>query len=240
MQWRPSVQIQRMGKRSRSPAGEPSSGGELPKAMTDSQVQQGYLTAIAQASARLVEVSPTEVAARSGSTYHPDTQEFTLRFLGQDYRIPWPAGAVTNVVAAEVARATQVLLLTYLLEARAQALTGELIAFRDVPGAATYTPNFDKRAIAPLGKHFAGHPGLLTHTARRLDGTPATVGDESVILPVLPRLPVTYAVWHPDDEFPARAAILFDASARRMLSAEGLVVAASAGTYELLRLARAG
>jgi len=45
-----------------------------------------------------------------------------------------------------------------------------------------------------------------------LGGTPAAYADAAVILFPLPKVPTTVLLWTQDDEFPARADLLFDAT----------------------------
>ncbi|MHB0912337.1 MAG: DUF3786 domain-containing protein [Armatimonadota bacterium] len=177
---------------------------------------------------RLATAKPEELAARCGAVYDGS---FRVRYLGREYEIAWPSGRV------EASLPVQVLLLLYVLDAHKMP-GGELIAYRDIPGAATYEPSFEKRAMQPLIRAFGEKPELLYAVAEGLGGERAPVADVGIKLPVLPLLPVTYGIWSGDDEFPASGTILFDSSARRMLSAECLIVAASNGVYEMMRSLR--
>lgn len=202
-----------------------------------SHQQLGYETACREAAVLFAAAEPARLAVRCGATYDPATQMARVTYLGQPYDAHWPDGAVTKASGETAPLAVQVLILNYLLHAR-QLPTGELIAFREVPGAATYEEPFNKRSVNPFVKTFDNKPELLYAVAERLGGRAAGVGDASVTLDVLPLLPVTYAIWHSDEEFPATGTILFDASARRMLSIECLVVAAANGVYAMMGVAR--
>lgn len=205
----------------------------------DSNLRKGYETACAQAAEVFARGNPAEFAARGEVAFDAETQTVRLIYLHQPYNIHWPDGAVVNAATSEAAPlATRVLILNYLVSANRQQPTGELIAFRDIPGAATYEGPFTKRSITPFIRTFDGKPDLLYAVAGHLGGRRAAVGDDGVTLDVLPLLPVTYALWHGDEEFPAAGAILFDASARRLLSIECLVVAAANGVYAMMGMAR--
>jgi hypothetical protein len=207
--------------------------------MTDSNLHKGYEAAYQSALARFARAVPAALALRSDTVYAEELTALRVPYLGQTYTLQWPSGAVAREGSPEeVSLPVRVLLLNYLLDAVPRTATGELIAFREIPGAATYEPSFHKRAVNPLVRTFDGKPDLLYAAAERLGGTRAATGDAAVTLPVLPLLPVTYAVWHGDEEFPAGGAVLFDASARTMLSIECLVVAASNGVYALMGVAR--
>ena len=205
----------------------------------ESNLLKGYHAAIDLAAGRLAASDPVEIARRSQSTYCTDPSQLKLTYLGHPYAIDCTSGRVCKEGTDEEAPVTtSVLLLNYILSAHRQMPTGEFIAYRDIPGAATYELSFLKRSVNPLVKTFGSNPDLLCVAGERLGGVRADVGDTGITISVLPLLPVTYGIWHGDDEFPPSGVILFDASARRLLSAECLIVAASNGVYALMNAAR--
>ena len=204
----------------------------------DSSIQQGYRTAFAQLAEALSACDPQLCARLSGGRYHSEQRCVTLEYLRQPYSVDWPSGSVRHAVSGvEAAPALSVLLLNYLMYANGQHQRGSLIAFRDIPGAANYQGPFHQRAIRPLVQTFDAKGEVLLAAAASLGGSPAEIADTSVLLPILPLLSVCYAIWHGDDEFPASGTILFDASVRKLLPPECLVVAASNGVYALMKAA---
>lgn len=205
----------------------------------ESNLLKGYQTAYDMVIERLANADPIEVARRSETEYLSDASGIRLVYLGQSYFIEWPSGAVCKPDSDDdVSLPAKVLLLNYVLSASRQRQTGEYMAFREVPGAATYEPSFTKRSVNPLVRTFGYNPGLLLAAGEKMGGHRADVADAGITIPVLPLLPVTYGIWCGDEEFPASGVILFDSSARRMLTIECLVVAASNGVYELMKVAR--
>ncbi len=205
----------------------------------ESNLLKGYQTAYALAVEQLSNADAQTLARKSQAKY--DTASCALRvvYLGQPYLVHWPSGNVTKIGAdEEIPITTKLLILNYILSANGQPPSGELIAFRDLPGAATYEPSFNKRCLNPLVTTFDGKPDLLYAVAERLSGVKSDIADASVTIPVLPLLSVTYGIWHGDEEFPASGVILFDTCARRMLTPECLVVAAANGVYAMMALAR--
>ena len=78
--------------------------------------------------------------------------------------------------------------------------------------------------MEPLREHFerdlAGAERALERIgAVRVPGTPAPVAWR---LAALPRVPVLVLYWPPEEEFPAKLAVLFDATADRFLDIESL------------------
>ena len=182
---------------------------------------------------------PSQLAKRCGGEFRESDSSIILIYLGRTYAIAWPSGSISQVGSSdEIAVTTRVLLLNYVLSAYGQPNTGDLIAFRDIAGASVYEPSFLKRAVNPLVRAFDGKPELLLAAGERLGGIRAEVADTAITLSVLPLLPITYGIWHGDAEFRPSGVILFESSARRLLTVECLVVAASNGVYELMRVAR--
>lgn len=201
-----------------------------------SSMQQGYYTAIEQAVEIFAKKDPGQMAFLSGGEYLPAMSMLEFSYLHETYEISWPAGTVRNIATGEVAApAISVLLLNYLTSANGQRPLGNLIAIRDIPGAASYEDPFNKRATNPLVKSFDGKGDMLLSAAIKLGGSEVKLADVAIALPILPLLTVTYAIWHVDEEFAASGTILFDSSAKKLLPVECLVVAAANGVYALIK-----
>jgi hypothetical protein len=65
-------------------------------------------------------------------------------------------------------------------------------------------------------------------------------GDASIEVDVLPRLPLTIVIWRRDDEFPARASILFDQTAAANLPLDALSAAVNLTVEALIKAVKAG
>ena len=129
----------------------------------------------------------------------------------------------------------QVLWLHYLTSGVIAEPTGRLIAFRELPSAMFYEPKFIQRAEAPLKERFGGTPAQMVEAGKKLGGKAVNHGDAAIVLPLLPRVPVTYIIWRGDSEFAPDCRILFDSSAPLFLPTEDLTVLASLGVYKLIK-----
>lgn len=187
-----------------------------------------YETAIRASEEFLAALDPAGVCARTGALWD-----------GGKYLIPW-FGNLTPLDAGEGAE--RVLWTHYLTSEGAGTQAGRLIAYRDLRGAGFYEPKFNERAVRPLEKCFGMRPELLEAAGAAVSGGAAGgLGDASVTLRPLPRLPITYVIWRGDDELPPAGMILFDGNASGWLPAEDLTVLASIGAYKLIAAAgRAG
>jgi len=76
-----------------------------------------------------------------------------------------------------------------------------------------------------LEESFGDCPQNLYQISARLSAKRREFGDASIELNVLPRLPLTIVVWKRDEEFSARASILFDQTATSHLPLDALLAA---------------
>ncbi len=165
--------------------------------------------------------------------------EFLLSFLGEKYLIRYPQGEVgyfwkgaaqeqpqPEQPAPEqaVPLHAQIIFLHYLAQATPAAPEGRLVSFKELPGGNIYVGPFTNRTIRPLLKYFGAQPEKLLAAGAKLGGKSAGVGEFSVTVPALPKIPVTFVIWPGDGEFPPSGNILFDSSAPKHLPAEDYVV----------------
>ena len=138
---------------------------------------------------------------------------------------------------AQIPLQEQVLILHYLQGCR-PVLTNNWIAYREIPGASFYFGPFMKRAIDPLKKVFGDNTAGFRKAAEKLQATPLDTGSCAYRLDVLPYAPIQIVIWEGDEEFPAEANILFDASVGDYLSPEDAAWLASLPVYRLMALSR--
>ncbi len=208
----------------------------------DSNQMQGYMEARRLVAARLSGMDPLQTARNAGCIYDDTVHAILLRYLGADYRVGCSGCDIKRVSdGAPPSLPAQVLMLHYLLHAGARVNrtpSGRLISFREVRGGgANYWPAFEKRAVKPLLKAFGAHPEALVHAGSALGGAVSAYGDASTVITLFPLLPVTYVLYRGDEEMPGAASILFDDTVNALLPCEDIVLAASFGVYELIRLA---
>ncbi|RJQ84133.1 MAG: DUF3786 domain-containing protein [Desulfobacteraceae bacterium] len=178
------------------------------------------------------------IAARSGFALTGST---VLRapFLNRVYRIASPDFTFSDEddPSAQVPLHEQVLILHYLKGCR-PLLKSRWVAYRELPGAGFYFGAFIKRAIEPLKKAFGRNVQALKTAGARLGALPIGTGDAGLHFDLLPYAPIQIILWQGDDEFPAEANILYDASAGEYFSPEDAAWLASLTVYRLMALAR--
>lgn len=79
---------------------------------------------------------------------------------------------------------------------------------------------FQQRAVNPFLKTFGHRPEAFQEAAAALGASSGSAGGVSMIIPVMPRVPLCFTLWPGDDELPPSASILFDAQAASYLHTE--------------------
>ncbi|MBS3757357.1 MAG: DUF3786 domain-containing protein [Desulfobacterales bacterium] len=167
---------------------------------------------------------------------------FTIPFLTRTYQASFPDFTFFDVddAEAEVPILEQVLILHYMVAMQKVPVSGEWIAYREIPGAAFYYSTFVKRAIDPLKKVFGSNTGGLSQSAEKIGGTPIDNGDVGYEFSVLPKVPLQLILWEGDEEFAPEANILFDCTVGSYLSPEDAVWLAGMVVYRLIALSKSG
>jgi hypothetical protein len=183
-----------------------------------------------------------EVAERAAVAFTDEGEgkgRFRVPFLGSLYDVQWPDGSTVRAKdQGEADISTRIILLHYLLGAEGVPLSGEWISFRSLPGGLGYEGAFRGRAGLRLAKTFGADRPAFERAARSLAGETLEFGDASFLFRVLPRVWLAAVLHLADEEFPAEANVLFEASARHYLPTEDLAVLGGMLTSRLVRASR--
>ncbi|MBN1369039.1 MAG: DUF3786 domain-containing protein [Dehalococcoidaceae bacterium] len=210
---------------------------EQPKLPEQRNFEQAFQLSLKLAKNELRQIQGLEeLAARAGAQIEPaDTSSLLVEMLGRAYRINWPA--IDSV--PELPPREQLLLLHYLAQSEkltvCDANTGQLVGYQQLPPGLVYQPVFAKRAIKPFVGRFDQKPGELLKAAAVMGGISAGYGDESVMIPALPRVKVYFILWHADEEFPARGNILYDEGILSYLPAEDVTILSELISWKLAK-----
>lgn len=186
----------------------------------------------------LAQESIHEIGRRSGFTIQTE-DKILAPFLDRTYTISFPQFEFmdSNNIETQVPLQEQVLLLHYLQGCQPR-LKGQWVAYREIPGAGFYFGAFVKRAVDPLKKVFGQNVEVLKQASAKLNAKPIETGSAGFVLDALPYAPLQIIVWEGDEEFPAEANILFDASVGDYLSPEDAAWLASLSVYRLMALSQ--
>ncbi len=183
-----------------------------------SHLQGSYDTALEQARAQLRRADLQEVRRRSGA--QGNGQRLVLPYLGARCEVLLPEARFQP----ELPLVEKILVLHYLLGAGQAPTRGELVAFKNLPGAAFYEGPYRKRGPERIAARFAADVRRLPEAARPLGGSPAELGDVSVRIPVLPKIEAVVVLYAADEELPAEASILFSDTIVNFLPLEDVAV----------------
>ena len=162
-----------------------------------------------------------------------------LRFLNRTITISWPDLLFYQDSNEEIPVKEKILILHYLNGSKRGDLTGELIAYQDMPSARFYLDAFNRRVKYPMIDTFGDQPDQLPLLTKELFGADASsVGDISVVIEAFPKIPVTLVIWKGDEEFSSDGTILFDSSIKDILSAEDISELTSRIVYRLIATAK--
>jgi len=162
-----------------------------------------------------------------------------LTFLNRMITISWPDLLFYQDSNKDVPIKERILILHYLNGSKGEDLTRELIAYQDIPSARFYLDAFNRRVKYPLINAFGDEPDQLSLLAKELFGANiSSIGDISVQIQALPRIPITLVIWRGDEEVSSDGTILFDTSIKDILSAEDISELTSMIVYPLIAKAR--
>jgi hypothetical protein len=185
-------------------------------------------------------IDPAAAAARCGVSFDSagGGARFSVPFLGDEVLIGYPelefdpnCGLPPHVRA---------LLVYYLATSDGSAPLGNWRAFADLPNGLFYSRAFQGYTGDALVRGVGDRAQWLPEAVASLGGQAlapdelATNADSAWVLPGLPRVPVVIVWWDADDEFPARAELLFDVTASSHLPIDGCAVLGSWLTSRLV------
>jgi hypothetical protein len=165
--------------------------------------------------------APANVSHAAGKT----PTGVLVPYFGIPHWVTYPDGEVTNVGVdpPRAAHATvAILLLHYLLTADGMSPADRWLAFRELPDGLFYAQAFAGHAEGLLAARFGADLEEFRNAAGVLGGRSLDLADASFRFQALPRIAVAVLAWAGDDELPAQARILFDASAGHYLPTEDL------------------
>jgi hypothetical protein len=183
----------------------------------------------------------TETAQRAGCQFLSDQQRYVVTLLDAQYTVNVADKSIFAAPADLPERPAEFLeqlcVLAYLINAKDLPLAGKLVNGLALPGGQFFFRGVHCLPTEKLQEVFGDHPEALLAAGKPLAAETCEFGDASILLRVLPRVPVTMVVWGRDEEFEARASILFDKTAADQLPLDALLAAVNLGVKALAEAA---
>lgn len=166
----------------------------------------------------LTQLRPDEVCKSAAVSYEAVSRAYSLRSFGMDFivspstrKITCPSAGST-VLLGKLGYFFRLSVLWYLVNAKDIACSGRPVKLESLPGGDIFSKGSHILPLEPLAQRYARDKAAFLEKARLFDGEPESGGDAAVRLHPLPRVPVLLTLWLEDDEFPARADVLFDST----------------------------
>ncbi len=160
------------------------------------------------------------MALRCGIRYEPALKEFFIPSFGSDLRvdtrsreITCPRNPATPLLTGENGSLFRLAVPWYMAYAKDIPFSGKLVRPEDLPGGEIFARGTHVLPLRELADRFGTTTETFLEKGLRLGGSSAPYGDTAVELFPFPRLSLTVILWGEDEEFPARASLLFDSSA---------------------------
>ena len=116
--------------------------------------------------------------------------------------------------------------------------SADKVPFREIGQAACLEGAYQRTALNPIARTFAGHPEKFLERARELGGRIEKFGDASVTFQAFPTIELTVIFWDGDEEFPPSANMLFDRNITQWIHPESVPGLAQTASYLLTGLPR--
>jgi hypothetical protein len=188
---------------------------------------------------QLVERDGSKTAQNASCSYFTDPEGYVVNFLSSDYEVNLrdreihPVGAESSSAPAGFLQ--QLCILAYLLNAKDIPLASKLVRGESFPGGQFFFRGIHCLPTEKLEKAFGHCPEHLHEVSQQFDAQSQQYGDASVELRIFPRVPITIVIWAADEEFGARASILFDETASQQIPLDALWTAVSLAVDVLIR-----
>ncbi len=205
------------------------------------RLEQRFTRRLNELRAALADKPPEWVARAIGASYTERgaqavaSGQIDLSLWNRAIRITWPEWvAYPQGEDQPLSDFDQALLLYHLNVADGAPLSGEWIAFSDLPDGRFYNQAFQGYTGKELARAFRDDRAAFEHAAQALGGQPHPLGDAAFIFEVLPRVPLLVVYWRGDEDLPSTCQVLFDAAASHYLPTDAYAILGSILTRRLI------
>ena len=184
---------------------------------------------------QLAAMATEDVCNRTACTYDDSEHAYSLTLWDRRYRIlpdlmqVGPADPAVSPLHPYL----ELFLIHYLLRANREEPSGCWISEKDIPGGATFFRGPHAIPTDQITARFTDDIKKFNTRCEQLQGIPLSLADAAWRFAITPRTPVAVLYWQGDDEFPAEAKILFDATIGNCLAAD-VVYALAVGICDRL------
>lgn len=171
----------------------------------------------------LLRRSPGKIERDSRARFDSKSSAFALHCLGQQIEIALSTREIRGrsdlgrQLVGKLGRYSHLSVLNALLCNRDLPPAQKWVRPTDLPNGGIFARGTHVLPLRAVSTRFDHEPERVTFRAVQLGGHREDFGDFSIRLHPVPRVPVVVILWKGDDEFPARASLLFDAACHHQL-----------------------
>ena len=158
-----------------------------------------------------------KTAERAKCRYLANPPRYVITLLNTEYVVGLSEKQITsNQPGPEPTPAEfleQLCILAYLINAQDIPPANKFVGPEHLPSGQFFFRGLHSLPTGKLEEAFGKSPERLYEVSRQFNAKRNKFGDASIEVRVLPRIPLTIVIWRGDEEFEARASILFDQTA---------------------------
>lgn len=207
--------------------------------------QEKHEEAYRMAEERVREQDPAETAQRAGARWIAEDHEesapegrpegrLEMPTLDQTLTVSWPDLTMSSTSAALLSFPWRLMTLHYLSEVTDTEPGLEWIGYRELPDGLFYANTVTREVEVPLAGRYGDSPDAFAEAAEGLGGTVVELADTAYAFRPFPRVPVVIALWLEDEEFPAKAKVLYEKTGASNLPLQDLRIVAEILGHMLL------
>ena len=181
-----------------------------------------------------------QTAQRAKCKYLPDPPRYVITLLNTEYTVNLSDRQIfttqTEPEPKDAEFLEQLCILAYLINAQDLPPANKFVKAESLPTGQFFFRGLHSLPTGKLEQAFGQSPERLYEVSKKLDAKRSEFGDASIELHALPRIPITIIIWRGDDEFEARASILFDQTAGSQLPLDALGALANLTVKALIKV----
>jgi hypothetical protein len=186
--------------------------------------EEKHQEAYAGAEAAVRALAPADIAARTGLLWVPvsiDPEDpgagaqspaghFDIAAFGSRARLSWPDLSFESPSPLLKTFPWRLIALHHLAIAGGAEPGEDWVSYRELPDGLFYANTITREVEEPLARLFGADPAAFLAAGESLGGTPLRLADVALVFHPLPRVPVVFALWREDEEFPAKIKVLYE------------------------------
>ncbi len=187
---------------------------------------------------QLYKLDGQKTSQRAKCQYLTDPPSYVISLLNTEYTVNLSDRQIfstqTGPEPTDAEFLEQLCILAYLINAQDLPPANKFVGPEHLPSGQFFFRGLHSLPTKKLEEAFGKSPERLYEVSKKLNAKRSEFGDASIELHALPRIPITIIIWRGDDEFEARASILFDQTAGSQLPLDALGAIANLAVKSLL------